>query len=213
MQANSRRAGTPERPLSDLGLRTYLQFWTAVLVRWFRLIFYTRNDPRLAATFTDTKEDRRLKATAQGLSKSQTETANGTSNLTLLNGLPARSNASPTKQSGPKQFQTRYSIAEIARATNLSEDDVAFALIHSGLAKFRGPALVSDGIAEDAVRIEGASGDDLELIIAPGLVEDVAKRFKVADPFIRFNGFKIPSARLQELVTGKKSSETAAQQK
>lgn len=37
----SRRAGklgTPERPLSDLGLRSYVAFWIAVLVRFFRTI-------------------------------------------------------------------------------------------------------------------------------------------------------------------------------
>ena len=35
----SRRAGklgTPERPLSDLGLRGYLTYWIAALIRFFR---------------------------------------------------------------------------------------------------------------------------------------------------------------------------------
>ncbi|CAE6528314.1 unnamed protein product [Rhizoctonia solani] len=37
----SRRAGklgTPERPLSDLGLRSYVSFWISVLIRFFRTI-------------------------------------------------------------------------------------------------------------------------------------------------------------------------------
>lgn len=37
----SRRAGklgTPERPLSDLGLRGYLAYWVATLVRFFRCV-------------------------------------------------------------------------------------------------------------------------------------------------------------------------------
>ncbi|KAF8525214.1 acyl-CoA N-acyltransferase [Hysterangium stoloniferum] len=32
--------GTPERPLSDLGLRSYLRFWISVLVRFFRSVPY-----------------------------------------------------------------------------------------------------------------------------------------------------------------------------
>lgn len=37
----SRRAGvlgTPERPLSDLGLRSYVTFWISVLIRFFRQV-------------------------------------------------------------------------------------------------------------------------------------------------------------------------------
>lgn len=32
------RVGTPERPLSDLGLRSYLTYWVATLIRFFRCV-------------------------------------------------------------------------------------------------------------------------------------------------------------------------------
>lgn len=40
-RTNTPVAGTPERPLSDLGLRTYVAFWVNVLVRYFRQQFAT----------------------------------------------------------------------------------------------------------------------------------------------------------------------------
>lgn len=36
LSRNSPRFGTPERPLSDLGLRSYVTYWISVLVRFFR---------------------------------------------------------------------------------------------------------------------------------------------------------------------------------
>ena len=41
----SRRAGkigTPERPLSDLGLRSYLTYWISTLIRFFRCVRFAR---------------------------------------------------------------------------------------------------------------------------------------------------------------------------
>ena len=32
------RMGTPERPLSDLGLRSFLTYWIAILVQFFRYV-------------------------------------------------------------------------------------------------------------------------------------------------------------------------------
>lgn len=43
----SRRAGTlgtPERPLSELGLRSYLTYWIGALVQLFRYLFAFLSD-------------------------------------------------------------------------------------------------------------------------------------------------------------------------
>ena len=38
LSRRSGKIGTPERPLSDLGLRSYLTFWVSTLVRFFRCV-------------------------------------------------------------------------------------------------------------------------------------------------------------------------------
>ncbi|EMD41397.1 hypothetical protein CERSUDRAFT_42122 [Gelatoporia subvermispora B] len=39
LSRRSGKVGTPERPLSDLGLRSYLTFWISTLIRFFRCAF------------------------------------------------------------------------------------------------------------------------------------------------------------------------------
>jgi hypothetical protein len=81
----SRRAGklgTPERPLSDLGLRSYVAFWIAVLIRFFRTITPPDKDEQAhlgsrttADTSIDAQETRPSIAEAEGDPRSSTVTA------------------------------------------------------------------------------------------------------------------------------------------
>lgn len=225
-QAGAKRAGTPERPLSDLGLRGYLAHWTSVLVRYFRLIFFTRQDPRLASpsqivddarTRNKAREARKkakeaLSATLAENGKLQAKAiastadskadntgvqeragmgisfqrAEGGENLDEASIMQEEGKEGEEGYEGEEPFGMRFSLAEIARATFLREDDVAFTLIHSGLAQYR--ALQSGKGAEqgDSKDREIASNgaivikeEEMELVIAPGLVEEVATRFKV----------------------------------
>ncbi|KAG2023883.1 tat-interactive protein [Coprinopsis cinerea AmutBmut pab1-1] len=41
LSRRAKKVGTPERPLSDLGLRSYLAYWVATLIRFFRHVLST----------------------------------------------------------------------------------------------------------------------------------------------------------------------------
>lgn len=218
----SRRAGTPERPLSDLGLRGYLQFWSSVLIRYFRLIFFTRNDPRLVDPRDFVKQQSSSKANSQkkhskGWQGEVAEhTADGEALVAIASQTPATAglgatgakgptspdqkspSASPAKIDGPsaaagrrkplapaaepnEPFEMRFSLAEIANATRLREDDVAFTLLHSGLARTRALAPGARSIEADGANVP-VDEHDMEVVISPYVVEEVAKRMRVKPP-------------------------------
>lgn len=195
-------AGTPERPLSDLGLRGYLAFWTAVLVRYFRLVFALRGHPEEIPNAalspgppmstmegdndsTQEKQVRRARSfkgwegelpvvTRSSPSNSDPKgQSSSKSSIRTRSSLAANTNGISLPS---RPLTLRITLADIVRATFLRMDDAAFALQESGLAQFRRPTN-SD---ERAVEVD-ASGwlDGIEFVVTPRLVEEVARRRKV----------------------------------
>jgi len=133
--------GTPERPLSTMGARGYLRFWTAVLVRFFRTLF-TPPPPRLG-----------------GRSKKSTRAA-----VVSTSSMDGVDGATPEKT-------IEITLGEISRSTRLRPDDVAFALISSGLAKSKPH--------------DHPSSPHLQsFIITPNIVEHVARTINVKNAIL-----------------------------
>lgn len=187
--------GTPERPLSELGQKGYLAHWTAVLVRYFRAVFALRCEPPSIESFVPSRNGTSVsptKSTTPGAGDDEAERERrkrqrrskgwdgelpaGTATLAAS---PAKAfTLRSTRSKAPRQgridpvdgsFAFPTTLDELADAVNLRPDDVAFALVESGLAQWRrgeGGVKVEEG--------ESASDVELELIITPELVEEVA---------------------------------------
>ncbi|KAG9008616.1 hypothetical protein FRB95_001340 [Tulasnella sp. JGI-2019a] len=152
----SRRAGklgTPERPLSDLGLRGYLAYWVAVLVRFFRRILGTSpldTDPTTIGVPRTGGHVRRISASSKkkkakgwhgeleavGL-EPETEQSQGPSVAVVEE--PAfgsiRTTYTQVLPSGETKSHliVRCTLMDIARATGLRHEDVSFAMEECGL--------------------------------------------------------------------------------
>ncbi|KAH9939012.1 acyl-CoA N-acyltransferase [Epithele typhae] len=145
----SRRAGkvgTPERPLSDLGLRSYLTYWVATLVRFFRRLLSVMpldtaqvvSDALAPSPARDTEGSSR----SSSLSKKRRKSMKGWDGeelphplWTQLRTIETTANADGSATS---HVVARCTLADVARATNLRVEDVAFALNECGLLGARG---------------------------------------------------------------------------
>ncbi|TFK86527.1 acyl-CoA N-acyltransferase [Polyporus arcularius HHB13444] len=177
----SRRAGkvgTPERPLSDLGLRSYLTYWVSTLVRFFRRLLSVLPPDTAQVTTTGLTTDisdaiafspSRDTEDSSSSSKKRRKSTKGwdgeeipasaialrTAQLNDMNDpmwTSMRSIETRANRDGSAttHIVVRCTLADIARATNLRIEDAAFALNECGLL---GRHLKGDGSSEDVLAI------------------------------------------------------------
>ncbi|KAI0369899.1 acyl-CoA N-acyltransferase [Pilatotrama ljubarskyi] len=161
----SRRAGkigTPERPLSDLGLRSYLTYWISTLVRFFRRLLSVlppdtaqvvttgaigdvtdafvqspSRDTEDGSTFSRTKRRKSTKGwDGEEIPASAFAMRAAQMNDTddpMWTSLRALETTAHPDGSATTHVVVRCTLADIARATNLRVEDAAFALNECGL--------------------------------------------------------------------------------
>ncbi|KAK4051620.1 hypothetical protein OIV83_002760 [Microbotryomycetes sp. JL201] len=247
----SETPGTPERPLSELGLKGYLHYWISVLVRYFQQLYDTSNtsnmnqqDVKPADQFLDTAygeselselDDRKdndeyddeaeqdeeragndvrpatrskttltLRRNSAGQptvslvhrpqSPSTTTTTSTTTKTRQSSDFALKTprlgddrskttNAQSQKgESSRDGFSWPTTLERIAYDVNLKPDDVAFALVQSGLASWRRRlrhASFSSRRSRDGTDDEQADEELLEVVVTKDLVDKVAKDKKV----------------------------------
>lgn len=156
----SRRAGkigTPERPLSDLGLRSYLTYWISTIVRFLRRLLSVLpvDTPKVITTgssldasepFTPSSPSRDEDSNSAPKLKRRKSTkgwdgedpaARFTDTLeetdTLFTSMRSIETTANPDGSSTSHVVVRCTLADIARATGLRLEDAAFAMNECGL--------------------------------------------------------------------------------
>lgn len=156
--------GTPERPLSESGVKTYLAFWISMLVRHLRLAFEVPGSPTRSGNsvrkWKNTKgwdgELPRTRARAERLSNGNHQ-ADPFSNKRTIHGL---------------DVSVRFTLEDLANATHIRPEDVAMALNECSLLKRR--------------RTVGVDNHP-EIVISQRDLEQVAETYRVKPQFLHLD--------------------------
>jgi len=156
--------GTPERPLSESGVKTYFAFWISALVRHMRLAFDVPGSPTRSGNsvrkWKNTKgwdgELPRTRARAEKLSNGNRQ-EDPFSNKRAISGL---------------DVSVRLTLQDLAQATYIRPDDVAVALNECNLLKRR--------------RTVGAD-NHVEIVVSQRDLEHVAETYRVKPQFLHLD--------------------------
>ncbi|PCH33078.1 acyl-CoA N-acyltransferase [Wolfiporia cocos MD-104 SS10] len=184
------RVGTPERPLSDLGLRSYLTYWVSTLIRFFRRLLsvlpldaakmITRGGvPDLAEAHTmspaveaeDGPQSRmKRRKSTKGWDGEELASARAADPYDdhdpVFTSLRTVETTPNTDGSATAHVVVRCTLKDIARATNLRIEDAAFALNECGLLIRR-------------QKTDGSRGADDTITVSREMVETVARERNV----------------------------------
>ncbi|KAI0034324.1 acyl-CoA N-acyltransferase, partial [Vararia minispora EC-137] len=145
------RVGTPERPLSDLGLRSYLTYWISTILRYFRHLLSVMPLDLSSVTTLNAVPDFNLLSTSSSdieshtIARKRRKTKGWDGEAHALSVPPpppldashALQRTLETRANSDGSATThavvKCSLAEIARATNLRVEDAAFAMSECGL--------------------------------------------------------------------------------
>ncbi|ORX37057.1 acyl-CoA N-acyltransferase [Kockovaella imperatae] len=139
--------GTPERPLSDLGLKGYLAYWTSLILRFCRKLLS-------AAPLMDPQSPVKVKTPMKIKPQASERSLRERSKVSAV--TPVKESERNTIRIDDKKFlkvkephSGQYSIsttlAEIASVCHIRIDDAAFTLAELGFLKHRRPSNQTDG--------------------------------------------------------------------
>lgn len=168
--------GTPERPLSDLGLKGYLAFWVAVVLRVCRRLLAN------AEPVVDHKPAEEGRSLRTRRAADVTEEIVGVNGVGTLAGVPggpplmAEMVKRPLAQKG--QYTLTTMLEDLARACHLRTDDVLLVLTELGFlsSRRRLPPALAD---EDGDEL--GEWHNVEVVITHDAVDEAWASWRVRD--------------------------------
>lgn len=154
--------GSPERPLSELGLKGYMAYWTSVILRLCRTLL--DGAPALAEQSAQVRQPRRS-SQPQGTVDGKM-TVNGISLVKLRD------------DRHKDQHHVKLTLKDMAMACHLRADDVAYTLGELGLLRYR-TALAN--VPRKVTETDMSDWSSVEVVITRETVNDLCEKWKVKD--------------------------------